>query len=177
MSIRSYKGLYDLPFTNWLCPSRLMESAGIYRIQCHRTCVLILAPPPPHLRLGVPSSSVLTGFRTVSIFQFSHTCNFPRTSHSRYDHPSIICLMVQSINLLIEKLSPAACYFLPLRHKYSFPPPKPESRLFPRFSWPWCIGIHSFWRLSKKTVSSLHYITELGMINKLERIWKEKVVA
>jgi hypothetical protein len=85
---------------NGLWSSRLIKSVGIYRLQCHSACILILSSHP---RLGIPSGSFLTGFRTVSIFHFSHTCNFPRVSHPSFERPSVILRRVQSMNLLSSR--------------------------------------------------------------------------
>ena len=85
---------------NGLWSSRLIKSDGIYRLQCHSACILILSSHP---RFSIPSGSVLTGFQAVSSFHFSHTCNLPRASHPSFDRPSVIWRRVQRMNLLSSR--------------------------------------------------------------------------
>ena len=74
-----------------------------------------------HQRFGLPSGNFPLGFLTwilCAFLFFFRTWNFPRPSHPPwFYHP------ISIRKLLIMQLSPAPCYFLPLR-----PPPAPYSR-------------------------------------------------
>ena len=71
-----------------------------------------------HLRLGLPSGFLPSGFRTKNLY--TPLPYMPHPSHfSRFYHRNSIGWGVQIIKLLIMKLSPLPCHLVPPMPKYS----------------------------------------------------------
>jgi hypothetical protein len=80
--------------------------------------ILIL---PSHLWLSHPSCLFLSGFPTKTLLHFFPLLSvlraLPILSSFTY-HSNYICRRVQIMKLLIMKLPPTACHFIPLGSKY-----------------------------------------------------------
>jgi hypothetical protein len=75
-----------------------------------------------HLRLGLPSSLVPSGFPTniLYTFLFPHACYMPCPSHRNWlDHNNYTYRRVQVMKLLIMQFSPTSRHFMSLGSEYS----------------------------------------------------------
>jgi hypothetical protein len=116
---------------------------------CHKTNPVLNLPPcfskihyniVSHLRVGLPSTLFLSGFPTKILYTSAFfRLYMPRPSHiSRFYHPHNIWCRVQ-VTKFIMQFSPATCYFLILRSKYSPQHPifrRTQSFFFPYFGRP-----------------------------------------